>query len=176
MPHPVTGKAVICVGAVVYVGQSVNAQVLLNGAARRGQQRANQIVPTGGDTGQTTQTAAPNEVEQDGLRVVIGVVGGGDHIRVHLTGRLTQKGVAHLPGGLLQPCLAPGGLPGHIAGADDQRHIGTAAGDKGTHKLLIPGRLRAAQIVVVVCGHQSEGVLGAQGVEPVEQTHGVRTA
>lgn len=61
------------------------------------------------------EAAAPDQVHQDGLRVVPSLVAGGDEGAALLFRRLLQKGVPHLPGALLQS-QAQGGSPGgHLA-------------------------------------------------------------
>ena len=67
---------------------------------------------------------APDEMEQQGLGVVVGGVGGGDAVAAQALCRLAKEGVPHVPGGLLQPPALPGGLSGHAAAAYRQLTAG----------------------------------------------------
>ena len=97
-----------------------------------------------------------------------------------------EKGVAHLPGGLLQALAQPGRFPGHVAAAGDEPHPGqffprtfrgveplggTAQPDKFFHKFGVLCGFRTPQAVVVVGGHQGEVQLPPQAVEPMKQVY-----
>ena len=80
-----------------------------------GEQGADQAVPAGGDAGEAPEPGAPGEVEEDGLGVVVGGVGGGDQIGTRLLGGPAEKGIAQDAGGLFNARPGAGGLFPHIA-------------------------------------------------------------
>ena len=126
-------------------------------------------------------------MEQDGLHIVAGGVGGGDEAGPRLPGGLAEEGVAHIPGGLLNAGAPQAGLTGHIARAGVKGDGGedgpvplpvpaAAQLDKLLHKALVPVGLRPPEPVVVVGGGQAEAELFPQAVEDVEHGHRVRPA
>ena len=163
------------------------AQVVLHLLAGDGEQRADNAVPLGQDASQPPQTGAPGHVEENGLHIVAGGVGGGNQVRPRLPRRLTQKRVAHIPGGLLNAGSLEAGLGGHVAGARIERDGGeyTSVGQTALpaaqfcellHKPLVPVGLRPPEPVVVVGGGQGKIQPGAQPVQSVEHSHRVRSA
>ena len=125
---------------------------------------------------QSPQAAAPGQVEQHGFGVVVGIVGGGDHVSAHLLRRFLQKGIAHFPGGFLNAGTALCGLSGHIAAARHKGHTGTAGLQEGAHKVLVPAGFLSTQPVVIVGGGQGEAEFLPQLGQPMEQTHGIGSA
>ncbi len=113
----VAGVVVVLVGAVLHVGQGVAAQVVLHLGAGGGEQGADDLLPFGEDAPQPPQAGAPGQVEQDGLHVVAGGVGGGDEVGPRLPGGLAEESIAHIPGGFLDARAPQAGLTGHVAGA-----------------------------------------------------------
>ena len=124
-------------------------------------------------------------MEEDGFRVVAGGVSGGDQAGAGLPGCVPQKGVAHLPGSLLDAASPQAGLGGYVARACVQRDgrqtgpVGPAVRpaaqlDKLLHKPLVPIGFRPSQPVVVVGGGQGEVHPVPQPVEHVEHCDGVR--
>lgn len=193
--HPVaqavSGVCVVPVGSVLPPGQPPEAEIRLDLIPRDGQQGTDHIPLTGADPSQAAQPGPPDQVEQDGLRVIPGVVGGGDPLGPAGPGGPAEKIIAHVPGGLLHTAAAAAGLSGHIAAPDEQFHRGqvppcpvgleqavppAAQGDELADEGRVPVGLLPTQLVVVVGGGQCKGDLPAQSVQLVEQAHGVRSA
>ena len=184
----VAGKAIIGVGAVLHVGEAVQAEIVLHLPAGGSEHGPHQISPPGGDARHALESGPPDKVEQQGLGVVVGGVGGGDAVAAQALGSLAQEGVPHVTGGLLQPPALPGGLTGHVAPAHRQLHggqgvfpfrpgnaLGAApSGRKVPDKGLVPVGLRPPEAVVVVGGNQVEAQDVPQQPQPVEQVHRVR--
>ena len=114
-------------------------------------------------------------------------MGGGDPAGARLLRGLAEKGVAHIPGGLLNARPPDAGLGGHIPGAYVQGDGGpyspvtppvpaAAQLDELLHKPLVPVGLRPPQPVVVVGGGQGEVQPVPQAAENVEHGHRVRPA
>ena len=103
----------------------------------------------------------PHQVEQQGLQVVVGAMGGGDASTAHGVRRLPQEFIAHLAGGLLHP-QAPGpGLIGHVARTNDAGDV--LPGAPLRHKGGVPVGFGPAQVVVVVGGRHPEAPLSGPG-------------
>ena len=143
----------------------------------------------GRDARQPPQSGAPHQVQQHCFGVVVGVVGGGDHGAVQLTGRLLKEIVPHLPGGLLDALAGPGSLSGHVPPAHGQLRsrqglghaqgagvpVGAAAlGHELPDELFVPVGFRPPQAVVVVGGGHLDVQPAPQPVQKVHQAYGVR--
>ena len=120
------------------------------------------------------EAGAAGQVEQQGLQIVVGVVGGGDAVTAQLRRRPAEKFVPELPPRLLHPQAPAFGLGVHLS---PLHHAGDApagapVGDEGG---IGVGRL-PPHAVVVVGGAHPEAPLLRPGVEQVEQAHGVRPA
>lgn len=72
-------------------------------------------MPRTGGIPVSPSNGAPGQVEQEGLRIVIGIVGGGDLVSAQLLGGGGEKAVAHGAGGFLHPFALFLGLLGHVA-------------------------------------------------------------
>ena len=120
LAQAVAGVGQVKVGTVLHMGDALLLQVGRNVALRDGQQGADQDPPHRGDACEPIQPGPPDQVEEDGLRIVIGVVGGGQLVGPQILGSLGEETVAHGPGGLLHPFALLLGLLGHIPLADDQ--------------------------------------------------------
>ena len=187
MPDLIPGVGVVLVGAVLHVGNMVKLQIILDFPAGGGEQGADQPPLAGADAGEALETGAPDEMEEDGLSVVVGGVGGGDPVCTHGPRGLLQKGIPHPAGGLFQAQAQALCLPGDVSSTGDEpdgREGGLARGwvwatpvlHPALHKGLVPVGLGAPKMMVIVGGHQGEGTYRPQLVEPVEQTDGIRSA
>ena len=166
------------------MGQSVEAQIFLHLGPCGGEHGADQPLPHRADAGQPPQAAAPEQVEQDGLSIVIRGVGGGDQGSAQLCRGLPEEGVTHLPGGLLQASSQLSGLgshvaPAHIEGDTGQLmsvHLGGAAplGDEAADECFVPPGFLPPQLMVVVGGSQTEPHPLPEQVQPVQEIHRVR--
>ena len=120
---------------------------------------------------QSIQSGAPGQVEQEGLRVVIGIVGGGDLVGAQLLGGGGEKAVAHGAGGFLHPFALFLGLLGHVAPAHHQGDAPLLA--PLDHEVLVPLGLLPPQLMVEVGGVEGEGPGFGQGLQHGEQGHGI---
>ena len=105
------------------MGDALLLQVGRNVALRNGQQGADQDPPHRGMPVSPSSPAPPDQVEEDGLRIVIGVVGGGQLVGPQILGALGEETVAHGPGGLLHPFAPAPWPPGPHPLADDQGDV-----------------------------------------------------
>ena len=174
MADAVAGKGDILVGTVLHIGEVLLAQVFHNFSPPCGQQGTNQGAPPGRHPGQALKPSPPDEVEQGGLYIVIGVVGRGNERTVQGTGSLLQEGIAHFPGGFLQTGTAAAGLFGHIAPPQGEGDLPLPA--EVFHKRGVPCGLFAPELVVIVGGKEGEAQLLRLPSEQVEQAHGVGAA
>ena len=128
-----------------------------------------------GHAGKARHAGAPDQVEKNGLRVVIGVVGCVDFdILPQLLRLLAKKIVPEPPGRLLQREALPLHKAPDIPGAGDEGDVmgGTPVPDEG----LVPVGFRAPQSVVEVGSHYPAVPLPAPSVQQVQQAHGVQPA
>ena len=172
MADAIAGKSDILVGAVLHIGEVLLAQVFHNFNPACGQQGTNQGAPPGRHPGQALKPSSPDEVEQGGLHIVIGVVGRGNERAVQGTGGLLQEGIAHFPGGFLQSGAAAAGLSGHIAQGEGNLPLPAEV----FHKRGVPCGLFAPELVVIVGDKEGEAQLLRLPSEQVEQAHGVGAA
>ena len=125
--------------------------------------------------GKARHAGAPDQVEKNGLRVVIGVVGCVDFdILPQLLRLLAKKIVPEPPGRLLQREALPLHKAPDIPGAGDEGDVmgGTPVPDEG----LVPVGLCAPQLVVEVGSHYPAIPLPTPPVQQVQQAHGVQPA
>ena len=113
-------------------------------------------------------------MEEDGLGVVVGVVGSGQLLGPQFLGGLGEEAVPHGPGGLLHPFALLLGLLGHVPLAHDEGDVPLLAplGDEG----LVPLGLLPPQLVVEVGGVEVEVPFLGQLLQHGEQGHGVSPA
>ncbi len=170
-PQAVAGIGGVAVGLVLHIGDVVFRHIIVDLPPADLQQGADDPAPHRRNAAQPPQAGAPQQVEQDGLRVVVPVVGGGDALRPQPVRGLLQKGVPQLPGGVLHP--SPGGVGAHVPASGHKGHA--VAGAPVPDELLVPVR-RRPQPVVEVGGGQRHPCPRRQAEEDMEQGHGVPPA
>ena len=102
MPEAVAPIVIREIAAVLHKGDLLRPEIgedLLPGTA---QQRAAQLPAHRRDTGKSGASRAADQVQKQGLGIVVGIVGGGDHVAVQALRFPVQKGIAQRPGGFLQ--------------------------------------------------------------------------
>ena len=171
VPDAVAGVSVGRIRAVVHVRDAMCRQIRLRFRARGVQHRAQEPAALRRDAGQTAQTAAAREVEQQRLGVVVRRVRRCDPVvTVHIRAA-RQKCIAQLPRGALRTHAAHGR---NVAAAGVKRHAQMFT--LRAHKRLVPVALRAAQGMVEVRAADREAVLRRQLRHPVQEVHGVHPA
>ena len=134
------------------MGDLVFAEIIFNLRTGDGEQRADNLPAPGGDAAEPGCPAAAGKVEEQGLGVVVQIVGGEDIFRADLVGAVSQKGVAQLPRRLLQTHAVGERVAGGVA-------VPGQAGDAvlpapGFHKAQIAqGFLPADAMLEVGGGH-----------------------
>ena len=175
-PEEVPGRgAGVGVGGVLYVGDVAGGSVGRQLFPCHVQQWPANAVLLVGHAGKARHAGAPDQVEKNGLRVVIGVVGCVDFDMLpQLLRLLAKKIVPELPGRLLQGEALPLHKAPDIPGAGDEGDVmgGTPVPDEG----LIPVGFRAPQPVVEVGSHYPAIPLPTPPVQQVQQAHGVQPA
>ena len=172
--EPVPGVGGVGVGAVLHVGEGMLPQVGQDLGPGGGEKGPDQLPPPGADTSEALEAAAPDEVEEHGLHVVVGVVGGGDEASPQLFRRLFQKVIAQGPGGLLDTGPTALGLSGDISGAHHAGHLPLPA--QLFHKGGVPVGLRPPETVIEMGGGEGKTLLRRLALEPVEEAHRVGAA
>ncbi len=171
VPHPVAGKCVGKIGAVCDESQALGLAVGLNRLALHIQQRTQKLAPLPGNTAEALQSGSPAKVEQQGLRIIIRVVGGEDAV-LFPRGQPVEKAVPNLPAAFLQ-ALAP--VPGQLGHVLPQHLDGQPlAFGKGLGKGLVPVRLGPPEHVVYM--GQKDPLPGNLSHQPVGQSGGIRPA
>ncbi len=136
------------------------------------QQRATEPVLLPVHARQTRQARPANQVQQNGFRVVAGVVGGVKAFALPFRRRPAQKGIPQIPGGLLRGKPLPLGVFSHVLPAHGQ---GDSPGLAGLpDKFLVPVCRRAPEPVVEVGGNDLPAPLFAPRLQHVEQAHGIQ--
>ena len=136
------------------MGDAVLGQVGEHLRPGAGEQGAHDPVAAGRDAGQPMQPGAPHQMEQQGLQIVVGVMGGGDARTVQSLGALAEKIIAQLPGGLLHTQAAALSLRVHISLAHHEKDVARCA--PLGHKGRVPVGFRAPQVVVEVGGRNGK--------------------
>ena len=114
--QPVADAVIRSVCGVLPVGKLVLLQILQNFLPAHAEHRPQVLLPPGRDAPQPFEAGSPEQVQQKGLRLIIGGVGRGDKARQRI-----EKIIAAASGCLLD---AFPGLP--AAG----RHIGAGNGER----------------------------------------------
>ena len=172
--HPVADAVaavvVALIAAVLYMGDSVFFQIILNLFAGDAQQGADDLPPAGWDPAQSQGAGAPGQVQQHRLHIVIPVMGGGNIIAVIRLCRLLQETVAQHPGRFLQAHSLFPGISRRVPMAGDAGHAMLPA--PVLYKIGIPQGLLPPDAVLKMSGHH----IPAPAVQQVQQAHGVRPA
>ena len=169
----VPGVGGVRIALVLPVREIICVAVIRNLSPGQLQQGTDNMSPPGRNTPQPLETAPPKQVEQQGFRVVVGVVGGGDIVRLHRSAAVLQKAVAQGAPRLLQGHALLLSKACHISGAGMTGNLMLPAPLED--KIHIPGGLRP-EPVVKGGGGEPDAALSAPAPEKVEQHHGVHSA
>ena len=170
----IAGVALVGVGAVLHMGKVVGLQIGLDVRTWGGEQGTHQFSPAGRDTCQAVEPGSTGQVEQQGLQIVVSVVGGGDAVTAQLFRRTAEELVPQFPAGLLHPQATAGGFAVHIAPLHHAGDVPLFA--EVFHKGGVSiGGLSPHPVVVVGGGHLKT-TLSRQAVEQVEQADGIGPA
>ena len=166
---PPQGGVPVCL--VLHVGQTVGFQVCLDFLPGGFQQGTDDPAPHRGDPCQALHPGAPDQVQHHRLRLVGGVVGGGDALGPQPVRRAAEEVVpGHAPG-LLQPHAPLTGQGGHIRPLHRQGNVQLPA--QLLHKGHVPARRGPLAVVQVGRRH---GKIPGHGGQIVQQAHGVPPA
>lgn len=164
---PNAQKAGISVGGVLGEGHVVPREVGEHVGARGADQGPGAVGVTRGEHAEPVGPGASQQPQEDGLRPVVGGVGGGDEPGADPVSFLAQRVVSSLPRARLE--VRP-------LRHDDARGVerdlelpGEAPGE------LELGGCLGAEAMVDPVGHQPEAELGGEPPQPVEQRHRVRS-
>ena len=160
MADPVAQEGIGIVGAVLNTGKAPLLQEGFHLLPGDGEHGANDSAADRGDPAQAPQTGAPDQMEQQGLRIVICRVGRGDFSR-----QGSQKAVPGLPGCCLQPLFPRL----HQAAAQVQGDV--IAGTEILHKGRIPLGFRPPEVVIEVGCFQLKGEFILQQIQTKQQRH-----
>ena len=83
----------------------ISVQIIFDFSSGGGEQRPDKGIQPGFNAAQSLKSRSPQQMHEQGLGIVVGVVGGGDAVGLQLPGQLIEKGVPQSPGGFLQPHL-----------------------------------------------------------------------
>ena len=114
--EPVAAVGRVGVGAVGHPGDALGGEPVLDLLPGHRQEGADDDAPAGGNAGQSVQSGAPDQVKEDGLSVVVSIVGGGDGLGPQGFGGLTTALGLNIEV-----------LPTHIAGMPCAVNIGCHA-------------------------------------------------
>ena len=169
--QPVAGKIASEVGAVRHIGKAFFGAVGFDLPAVHPQKGAQHLPPPGRDAAQPGKPRPPAQVQEHGLRVVLGVVGGEDAIRLP-RGQGVEKLVPH---------LAAAGLQAHAPLPGEGPHVRPQQGEpdpqlpgEGLRRGLVPLRLLPPEQVVHMGQHHTPGA--DLFTQPMGQGGGVRPA
>ena len=161
------------IGFVLNMGDVPLSGILLQLRPGHAQQRAADSVLLPAHSRQTCKSGSPGQIQEDGLRIVIGVVGSVNPFTILLRRRPAQKSVAQVPGGLLNgkrflPGIFPHVPPAHSQG-DPPRSAGLS------DKYLVPVRRFISELVIEMGGQHRTALLPAPHVQQEQQAHGVQS-
>ncbi len=123
------------------------------------------FTPSGCDAPKPPETAATNQVHEQGLGVVVSGVGRGNK-----AGKGVEKSVSGLPGGAFQPPVHGN----HISGADGQGNF--VFFTEFPDKILVPVGFGTPQMVVKMGRRQGNIQFLPQKKQPIGHGHGIRPA
>ena len=170
--HPVAGVGGVGVALVLHMGDVAAAEVVLHLLPGHLQHGADEHPLPGLNAPQALEARASDEVHEHRLRLVPGVVSGGNEGVTLPPGGVVEKGIAQGPGGLLHPLPPLGGSGGHVPVAHMKGDL--VAFTPRADKVLLPvGGL--ADAVVEVGGPHLVAALLCPVQEAAEQIHGVRS-
>ena len=166
VPHPRAPVAEISIRGILQPLPSFSTEVVPQLLAAEAEQGAHEHPATNGDAGETAIAGATQEVQQEGLHMVIALMGERDPIRPDLAPRFLQEGV---PGRAPDPVAAPeSGDTIH-----DQRHTDLAAVFGCP---LGPRRAPGLESVVEVSGGKLQRPGRAEGAQEMKQRDGIGSA
>ena len=156
--------------AVLHMGDCVFGKILLDLLSCHAEQRADDVVPPCGDAAQTGCSAAAGQIENKGLGVVIGIVGGGDEPAIQLLRCGKQERISKLPRGLFDADRLFGGIGRYVPMTDP-------AGDAVFRTVVfnkpsVPQGFLAADAMLEMSGGHVDPGRGEQ----MQQAHGIRAA
>ncbi len=185
--EPVAGEGQVGVGLVRLPGLVEGSKVSLDGMAIHREKRAKDAagatafereVEDGEDAGQAFGPGTAQELHQDGLRLVVCGMGGGDGIRGAGGEEVAEGFVAEIAGGLFDGFGVGLEAGGGVDAAEDEGN-GEVAAERFNELLVLIGGL-AAEAVVDMDGGEAEaqGGLGevVGGVEGAKKSDGVCAA
>ncbi len=170
MAQIVSGVGRVPVGLVLPVGDAVFRGVVFNCCPGDLQQGADDPAPSGRNAAEPVQSAAPQQVEQQRLAVIIGVVGRCDIVRSRPVRRILQKSIAQDAGGLFHRQSLRPGAGGHVSPADLAGDLMVLA--PAHHELGILHR-PGPEPMVKGGGGQQKALPPAPHPQQMEQRHGV---
>ncbi len=159
-----------CVGGVVDEGLALLAQPLLYVGAGEAEQRTDNIVPSRLYALKAAQTGAPQEVHQDGLHVVVAVMGHADGLCPEVVAQLLKPLIAEVAGRHLYTDVVEAGIVAGIEMGQVEGHIPrtTEVGNEG----LVAVALFATKVEVAVHGLHPV----VQALEHEQEAHAVGAA
>ena len=167
MTEAVSGGDVAAVALILHMGDGVGGGVVRQGLRRQrqeGPQQPGRVGTSAQRPGlphppEPCRTRAPDEVQEHGLGVVPGVVGGKNSVKAAVFRRFLQKIIPQYPGSLLNGPPLPRRQGAGVSGAGDESDapVRAEASDKG----LVPVGGPAPQLVVEVGGGDGKALLAA---------------
>ena len=170
MADDITGIVELGVAAVLHVGDAELGHIMGYLPAAAVDEGADDLAAAVGDAGETPGAAAADKVHEQGLGVIVGVVGGGDEVTAQLHTFFFQKFIAQLTGGFFDAQPFGTGVGGHIAPAQNKGDALTLA--VALDKERVAHGFGTADAVFVVGGNHVD----AAGMHHMQQAHGVHTA
>ena len=171
-PDAVAAGLELGIGHIVDKGDAVGLDVGIDFGPREGQQRMNHaevgVVGDGPDAVEAGEAGATEEVEEEGLDRVVGMVCGGHAAVAVAAAEVGKEGVAQLAGGFLDALAVGGGI---VAGVE--------VGRVERHAQLLGKIGHEALVAVAVAGAQMEVAMGygeAEAGEVGQTDHAHRIA
>lgn len=169
-PEPVARNRGISIGGILDRQDAGALQALRDLRAAKGEEGTKNLAVPGPDTRQARETAAEEQPEEHGFRLVVRVMGGEDHFRADLLGQGTEEVVSLVPGEALETLTARGWAGDHA----DSRLYAERFGE-------MPSRIGPAlgvriQAVIQVCCQEAEVVGLGEAAEGPEQSRRVRAS